>query len=89
MEAFVPPLPTPPEVLDEECERPPWPWWYGPVAFLTGTACGLITTGIAGAAMGVDDPDEPAAIVMGTVLGDVSLVVAALVFASFVERPKP
>ena len=69
--------------------RPPWPWWYGPLAFIAGAVCGFITAGIVWAALGVDDPSEsPGAIVAGTVLLDGSLVGAALLFASFVRRPR-
>jgi uncharacterized protein len=86
MERAVPP-PTPPELPEEA--RPRWPWWYGPLAFLAGAVTGLITAGIAWAAMGVDDPDRsPAAIVVGTLLLDGSLVAVALLFASFVRRPR-
>jgi uncharacterized protein len=70
--------------------RPNWPWWFGPLGFLTGAASGLITAGIAWAAMGVDEADQsPGAIVVGTLLLDGSLVAVALIFASFVQRPKP
>jgi membrane protease YdiL (CAAX protease family) len=69
--------------------RPPWPWWYGPLAFIAGAVCGFISAGIVWAALGVDDPSEsPGAIVAGTVLLDGSLVGAALLFASFVRRPR-
>jgi membrane protease YdiL (CAAX protease family) len=69
--------------------RPPWPWWYGPLGFIAGAVCGFISAGIVWAALGVDDPSEsPGAIVAGTVLLDGSLVGAALLFASFVRRPR-
>jgi CAAX protease family protein len=72
-----------------EDARPPWPWWYGPLAFIAGAVCGFISAGIVWAALGVDDPSEsPGAIVAGTVLLDGSLVGAALLFASFVRRPR-
>ena len=80
--------PQPPELPEDA--RPRWPWWYGPVGFVTGALVGLISAGIAWAAMGVDDPSEsPAAIIVGTLLLDGSLVAVALVFASFVRRPRP
>lgn len=80
--------PDPPELPEEA--RPRWPWWYGPVGFLAGAVTGLISAGIAWAALGVDDPGEsPAAIIVGTLLLDGSLVAVALLFASFVRRPRP
>jgi uncharacterized protein len=84
----VSPPPDPPELPEDA--RPRWPWWYGPVGFLAGAVTGLVTAGIAWAALGVDDPGEsPAAIIVGTLLLDGSLVAMALLFASFVRRPKP
>jgi membrane protease YdiL (CAAX protease family) len=84
----VSPPPDPPELPEDA--RPRWPWWYGPVGFLAGAVTGLITAGIAWAALGVDTPGEsPAAIIVGTLLLDGSLVAVALLFASFVRRPRP
>lgn len=88
MQSTVAPPPSPPEL--PEHARPRWPWWYGPLAFLAGAVTGLITSGILWAATGVDDPsDSPWAIVAGTALLDGSLVGAALLFASFVRKPRP
>jgi membrane protease YdiL (CAAX protease family) len=88
METAVPPPPDPPELPEDA--RPRWPWWYGPVGFLAGAVVGLITAGIAWAVLGVEDPGEsPSAIIVGTLLLDGSLVAVALLFASFVRRPKP
>jgi uncharacterized protein len=88
MLSAVSPPPDPPELPEDA--RPRWPWWYGPVGFLAGAVTGLITAGIAWAALGVDDPGEsPTAIIVGTLLLDGSLVAIALLFASFVRRPKP
>lgn len=88
MESAVFPPPDPPELPEDA--RPRWPWWYGPVGFLAGAVVGLITAGIAWAVLGVDDPGEsPSAIIVGTLLLDGSLVAVALLFASFVRRPKP
>jgi uncharacterized protein len=87
METAVPPPPQPPELPEDA--RPRWPWWYGPVGFLAGAVAGLISAGIAWALLGVDDPGEsPAAIIVGTLLLDGSLVAIALLFASFVRRPQ-
>jgi membrane protease YdiL (CAAX protease family) len=88
METVVPPPPQPPELPQDA--RPRWPWWYGPLGFLAGAVVGLITAGIAWAVLGVDDPGEsPEAIIVGTLLLDGALVGVALLFASFVRRPKP
>jgi uncharacterized protein len=88
MESAVFPPPQPPEL--PEGARPRWPWWYGPLGFFAGAVAGLLTAGIAWAALGVDDPnDSPGAIIVGTLLLDGSLVAVALLFASFVRRPKP
>jgi uncharacterized protein len=87
MESAVSPPPSPPELPEDA--RPRWPWWYGPLAFVAGAVTGLITAGIAWAVLGVDDPGEsPSAIIVGTLLLDGSLVAVALVFASFVRRPR-
>jgi membrane protease YdiL (CAAX protease family) len=87
MESAVSPPPTPPELPEQA--RPRWPWWYGPLGFLAGGIAGFITAGIAWAVLGVDDPsDSPGAIVVGTALLDGALVGAALLFASFVRKPK-
>jgi membrane protease YdiL (CAAX protease family) len=87
MERAVSPPPQPPEL--PESARPRWPWWYGPLGFLAGAVTGLLTAGIAWAAMGVDEPTEsPGAIIVGTLLLDGSLVAVALLFASFVRRPR-
>jgi membrane protease YdiL (CAAX protease family) len=87
MQVTVSPPPMPPEL--PEAARPRWPWWYGPLAFLAGGITGFITAGIVWVAAGVDDPtDSAGAIVVGTFLLDGSLVAAALLFASFVRRPR-
>jgi uncharacterized protein len=87
MRSAVSPPPTPPELPEQA--RPRWPWWYGPLGFLAGGLAGFISAGIAWAVLGVDDPsDSPGAIVVGTALLDGALVGSALLFASFVRRPR-
>jgi membrane protease YdiL (CAAX protease family) len=87
MQTTVSPPPSPPELPEQA--RPRWPWWYGPLGFLSGGITGFITAGIVWAAAGVDDAaDSPGAIVVGTFLLDGSLVAAALLFASFVRKPR-
>jgi membrane protease YdiL (CAAX protease family) len=80
------PPPQPPELPEDA--RPRWPWWYGPVAFICGAVVGLITAGVAWTVLGVDS-SSAAATISGTVLLDGSLVAVALLFASFVRRPRP
>ncbi|MDQ3934732.1 MAG: hypothetical protein M3340_08900, partial [Actinomycetota bacterium] len=76
------PPPDPPELPLAARRWPRWPWWYGLAAFLAGAIVGLISAGIAWAALGVDDPGEsPEAIIFGTLLLDGSLVGVALLFA--------
>ncbi len=86
MESALIPPPQPPELPEDA--RPRWPWWYGPVAFLAGAVVGLISAGIVWAVFGID-ADSPEATITGTVLLDGALVAVALLFASFVRRPRP
>src|ERR671917_41012 len=87
MQTAVAPPPDPPELPDGA--RPRWPWWYGPLGFLAGAITGFISAGIVWVVSGVDDPSDSAgAIVVGTFLLDGSLVAVALLFASFVRRPR-
>jgi uncharacterized protein len=87
MQSAVSPPPTPPELPEQA--RPRWPWWYGPLGFLAGGIAGFVSAGIAWVILGVDEPsDSPGAIVVGTALLDGALVGAALLFASFVRRPR-
>lgn len=79
------PPPQPPELPAQA--RPRWPWWYGPVAFVSWAVVGLITAGVVWAVFGVDST-SPVATISGTVLLDGSLVAVALLFASFVRRPR-
>jgi membrane protease YdiL (CAAX protease family) len=87
METLLSPPPSPPELPEQA--RPRWPWWYGPLGFLAGGITGSVTAAIVWVAAGVDDAaDSPGAIVVGTFLLDGSLVAAALLFASFVRKPR-
>jgi membrane protease YdiL (CAAX protease family) len=80
-----PPPPSPP--APEESGSPRWPMWLP----LAGLACGVmfgilclsVLSGITGT---TSSPELTAA---GTVLVDVSVVVACLLFAGLITRPKP
>lgn len=85
MESALIPPPQPPELPEDA--RPRWPWWYGPVAFVAGAVLGLISAGVVWAVVGIDDT-SPEATLSATVLLDGSLVAVALLFASFVRRPR-
>jgi CAAX protease family protein len=90
---FVPPAPPPdppelPPVPPEEAPR--WPARYAFLAFLVGVVAGLIVGGIVAAAAGVKSGDDsPAVVIVGTLVLDGALVASALMFASFVSRPRP
>jgi membrane protease YdiL (CAAX protease family) len=58
------------------------------VAFVSGAVVGLISAGVVWTVFGVDST-SPTATISGTVLLDGSLVAVALLFASFVRRPRP
>jgi uncharacterized protein len=73
-------------------ERPRWPVWYGPAAFFAGLVATLIAFALAGAvaaAIGHDLPnDSPGVQLGGTLVQDGFFVIAAVVFASFIARPR-
>jgi len=58
------------------------------VAFVSGAVVGVITAGVVWTVFGVDST-SPVATISGTVVLDGSLVAVALLFASFVRRPRP
>lgn len=85
-----PPPPWPPELPDGANPLPRWPAWFGIVAFLVAFVAISLIVGILIAATGADaDDPSPVATIVGTVVQDGLLVAAAVLFASFVARPRP
>src|SRR5512132_307320 len=74
-------------------EQPPWrPWtaWVALVAGFAGALMGAVLIGVIGAMAGAsfDDP-TPAVSIAGTVVQDVCLIGAAVLFAGLAGRPRP
>jgi membrane protease YdiL (CAAX protease family) len=89
--ALVPPAPPPdPSQLLEASEpQPQWPAWYALLAFLTGVIGGVIVAGTVAAIAGVGSSDDsPGVVIAGTLILDGALVGSALLFASFVSKPR-
>jgi uncharacterized protein len=83
------PPPDLPELPEGVEPAPRWPPGYGVAAFLVGIAASLVLTGIVAAVAGVDpSEDSPAVVIVGTLILEGSLVGSALLFASFVDRPR-
>jgi CAAX protease family protein len=89
---LVPPAPPPDssQLLDSGGDDPRWPASYALLAFLTGVVGGLIVAGTVAAIAGVQSGDDsPGVVIGGTLILDGALVGSALLFASFVGRPRP
>ena len=83
-----PPPPTRPELPEGTIPR--WPAWYAGVGFLVALIATLIVVGILAAALGVTSEDEdPAFTVIATFLQGLIFIGTAVVFASFVRKPRP
>ena len=84
--------PAPPEhpELPEGVERAPqWPALFAILAFLVGMTGALLFVGVGAAIIGADgDSDSPGFVVLATLVQAVALVGAAVLFASFVSKPK-
>src|SRR6188472_1475755 len=74
-------------------ERPGWrPWtaWVALVAAFGAALMGALVVGVIGAAAGADFSDPtPAVNLAATVVQDVCLVIAAVLFAGMAGRPLP
>ncbi len=86
-----PPPPDRPEVpagLGEAAPR--WPWGFGFAAFAVALLATVLFAGIAGAVAGVEPGEEqPAAFTtVATVIQDLALISAAILFAALVARPR-
>ena len=89
--AFDPPPPPPPARPElPEGATPRWPAWYAGVGFLVALIATLIVVGIVAAATGATTDDEnPTFTVIATFLQGLIFIGTALLFASFVRRPRP
>jgi membrane protease YdiL (CAAX protease family) len=100
-----PPAPAPPPSLHEAPELPegierpprpdrpawkPWTAWVGLIAAFGAALVGALFVGIVGALAGADfDDPTPAVNIGATVVQDLCLVAAALLFAGMAGRPQP
>ena len=100
-----PPAPAPPPSLHEAPELPegierppppdrpawkPWTAWVGLIAAFGAALIGALCVGIVGALAGADFADPTPAVNIGaTVVQDLCLVAAAVLFASMAGRPLP
>jgi CAAX protease family protein len=100
-----PPAPAPPPSLHEAPELPegierpprpdrpawkPWTAWVGLIAAFGAALVGALFVGIVGALAGADfDDPTPAVNIGATVVQDLCLVAAALLFAGMAGRPLP
>ena len=89
------PTPTtaPPELPErpEGVERAPrWPALFALWAFLVGITGTMLLVGLGAAIIGADgESDSPGFVVLATLVQAVVLVGTAVLFASFVSKPKP
>ena len=82
-----PPPPAPPEL--PEGAQPRWPAWYAGVGFLVALIATLIVVGIVAAATGATTDDENATFtVIATFLQGLIFIGTAVLFASFVRKPR-
>lgn len=87
-----PVTPAPPELpeLPEGVDRnPPWPAWFAAAGFVVGLTGTALLVGIAAAVTGVDaEGDSPGFVVLATLAQAAVFVGTAVLFASFVTRPR-
>jgi CAAX protease family protein len=85
-----PPPPPPPERPElPEGATPRWPAWYAGVGFLVALIATLVVVGIVAAATGAtSDEDNPTFTVVATFLQGLIFIGTAVLFASFVRRPR-
>jgi membrane protease YdiL (CAAX protease family) len=80
------PPPEQPEL--PEGAQPRWPAWYAGVGFVVALIATALVVTIAGAAIGADS-DDAAFTVVATFLQGVIFIGTAVLFASFVRKPRP
>jgi membrane protease YdiL (CAAX protease family) len=85
--------PTPPPPERPELPRgadPRWPAWYAWVGFLVAFILTFVVVGIVAAATGAStDEENPTFTVIATFLQGLVFIGTAVLFASFVRRPRP
>lgn len=69
---------------------PRWPWGFGFAAFGVALLITVVVAGVVAAIMGVEPGEErsPTFTIVATLIQDIALVAAALLFASFAARPR-
>jgi membrane protease YdiL (CAAX protease family) len=89
MEATVPQVPPDPPELPEGAE-PRWPAWYAWVGFLVALTATLVFVGFASVIVGADaDESDATFTIVATVIQSGFFVGTAVLFASFVRKPRP
>jgi membrane protease YdiL (CAAX protease family) len=85
-----PPPPPPPEHPElPEGATPRWPAWYAGVGFLVALIATLVVVGIVAAATGAaSDDSNPTFTVVATFLQGMIFIGTAVLFASFVRKPR-
>jgi membrane protease YdiL (CAAX protease family) len=79
----------PGEAAPSEAGPPQWPAWYAGVGFLVALIATLVVVGIAAAATGATTDDEdPTFTVIATFLQALIFIGTAVLFASFVRKPR-
>jgi membrane protease YdiL (CAAX protease family) len=88
--AGIEPTPPPPERPElPEGAIPRWPAWYAGVGFLVALIATILVVGILGAAIGPDAEEKPGFTVGATFLQALIFIGTAVLFASFVAKPRP
>jgi uncharacterized protein len=83
------PTPPPPDLPElPEGTGPRWPAWYAGVGFLVALIATILVVGILGAAIGENAEEEPGFTVGATFLQALIFIGTAVLFASFVRKPR-
>jgi uncharacterized protein len=86
--SYQPPAPAP--APPDPPERPRWPAWYAPAAFVVVVGATTVLAGIVLAIAGKQPDDNDAVVtIIGTVIQAGVFIGTAVMFASFVDKPKP
>jgi membrane protease YdiL (CAAX protease family) len=84
------PPPDPPELPGGAPERPRWPAWYAPAAFVVVVGATTVLVGMVLAIAGKNADDSSAVVtIIGTMIQAGVFIGTAVLFASFVDKPKP